>query len=156
MTMTELNKPKEWYEKQAAKEGNHDITAGAPLLPVTDKQVHVYAQTHEHGDAFIVGSTNGLKALRDAIDRALNGEVDSVVGMMASDGEGYNLFIATEDKPFMWDQLQMPYTDELMMLLRDPDELMTLRDQAKSADLHPIELILKYDQLSQKTWKDDK
>ena len=109
-----------------------------PISPVFEKQVHVYGPLYEHGDAYIVGSRNGLKALRNAIDRALNGEVDSVAPMMAADGEGYNLFIATEDKPFMWDQLQLPYTD----------------GREQGAALHPVELILKYDQLVEEAWKD--
>lgn len=53
--------------------------------------LQVYAQYAEHGEARILGTKNGLLALRDAIDRAIadkNGEAEAEA-IVAADGEGY-------------------------------------------------------------------
>ena len=91
--------------------------------------IHIYAQKQFHDTAYIVGTPEGLKALRDAIDKALGGEVDTCLKTTTSDGEEYNLWVVTES--FMWNFLQMPYTDK------------ELHNSEKT--LPPWELILKSD-----------
>lgn len=73
--------------------------------------LHIYAQTQEHDNAHIVGTTDALTRLRDRIDDALSGAVDTVSIAFASDGEGYEVYISVEDNPHTWDILKMPYTD---------------------------------------------
>ncbi len=56
--------------------------------------VHVYSNWCQHSDAWIAGEEEGLRALRDAIDKALaSGTVATAVEAQANDGESYNLFV---------------------------------------------------------------
>ncbi len=52
--------------------------------------VHVYGQHQWHDEAVIAANTNGLRALRDAIDQALSSGA-AVARVMVEDGEGYRL-----------------------------------------------------------------
>lgn len=76
--------------------------------------LHLYGQGQWHGDAYIIGNTAGLKALRDAIDRALTNEegADSLA-TFASDGEGYYTGVVKIDKPEDFDRLAVPYNDDM-------------------------------------------
>ena len=60
--------------------------------------LHLYAQPFQHADGWIVGDVESLKALRDAIDRALADD-HAAVSAMTADGEEYPLLIvqATEE-----------------------------------------------------------
>lgn len=49
--------------------------------------IHIYSAGQWHGDCFIVGNTEALKRLRDAIDKALAGHVADTHAY-AGDGEG--------------------------------------------------------------------
>lgn len=81
------------------------------------KLLHVYGQDHEHEDVFVVGNTEGLQALRDAIDRALakqdNVDADLV---FAGDGEGYMVFAIVNNAEWdeaRWQKLALPYSDDM-------------------------------------------
>ena len=55
--------------------------AGAPWL-------HVYAQSHEHSRAIIRGKVEALRALRDALEKAIEaGQAEAQA--FCHDGEGY-------------------------------------------------------------------
>lgn len=82
--------------------------------------LHLYGQEQWHGDAYIIGNTAGLKALRDAIDRALANEkgADSLSAFV-NDGEGYYTGVVKIDKPEDFDRLAVPYNDEIAQDHRD-------------------------------------
>ena len=87
--------------------------------------LHIYAQEAWHDDAFIVGKRLGLEALRDAISEALEkgrARADAYV----ADGEGYEIKILCEDlewKEDFWNNLSLPYTDELAKDARQDREV---------------------------------
>lgn len=72
--------------------------------------LHIYAQEIWHDDAYIAGTTEALKLLRDAIDAAIatgTGRAECFV----CDGEGYRIeVVATTDEQI--DKMAVPYTDE--------------------------------------------
>jgi hypothetical protein len=54
--------------------------------------LHITSQFHEHGEAYLTGTTEGLEALRDAIDAALK-TGDATAEVYATDGEGYGIIV---------------------------------------------------------------
>jgi hypothetical protein len=98
--------------------------------------LHVYGQASYHDEAYLVGNTRGLMALREAIDRVLGTEeVQSSAWVSVSDGEGYDMMIMRVDDPWglkyeydgngeikawyadgpegsRWNRIAYPYTDE--------------------------------------------
>ena len=79
-----------------------DFGTEVPLL-------HLYAQAYHHGSAVIAGNAAGLRALRDAIDRALAGGV-APAPVMAGDAEGYRVIVAALSECEM-EASPAPYTD---------------------------------------------
>jgi hypothetical protein len=79
------------------------------------KLIHIYGQQFFHDDAFIIGTREGLTALRDAINEALE-KGRAVTEVFVNDGEGYDICIALNDSnclsPF-WNKLAVPYADEM-------------------------------------------
>lgn len=72
-------------------------------------KTHIYAQQDSHGEAYLVGDTESLKSLRDAIDRALAKDSSSFE-TSSEDGEGYNvLIVKLEENDPKWDDLLLPY-----------------------------------------------
>lgn len=73
----------------------------------------IHGQDYFHSEATIVGNTESLKRLRDAIDKCLNAEEKEIAGepikishesFIQEDGEGYDLIIIADDKKFTWEQ----------------------------------------------------
>lgn len=81
--------------------------------------LHIYGQMQWHGDSFIVGNTQGLKALRDAIDRALSDEGKGSMGAYVNDGEGFYTAVVRVDNKDTLDKLAVPYQDEMAKDHRD-------------------------------------
>ncbi|WP_321820865.1 MULTISPECIES: hypothetical protein [unclassified Burkholderia] len=84
--------------------------------------LHVYAQEHEHDDAYIVGTREDLVALRNAIDKALAAKAehrssDSLLAACAADGECYDLYVKVVPESVQY-QLLRPYA----LLREEPDE----------------------------------
>jgi len=83
------------------------------------KLLHIHAQEQWHGEAFIVGNTEGLKTLRDAIDKALeagHGVTPKEAGVFVTDGEGFDVHIVKNDDDWeseSWNKAALPYTDEI-------------------------------------------
>lgn len=75
--------------------------------------LHIYAQTQWHDEAYIVGNRAGLTALRDALTRLLD-EAASTATLPAytNDGEGYDLTVRLADQR-IFDALTVPYTDPI-------------------------------------------
>src|SRR5690625_4592809 len=73
--------------------------------------LHIYAQTCWHDDAYIAGTRKGLEDLRDAISRALSGR-PSIMQAFTGDGEGYDVYVFEASSDYMGTRLMMPYTDE--------------------------------------------
>lgn len=87
------------------------------------KLLHLYAQDHQHGEAWVVGNRLGLEALRDAINLALqqgSAQTPSRDGcVFATDGEGYEVMVLLDESKWegapigeektVWDRLQCPY-----------------------------------------------
>lgn len=63
-------------------------------------QLHIYPQEFEHCDATIIGTRNGLLALRDAITEALE-KGNSEATLLQNDGEGYSLRLACASDQWM-------------------------------------------------------
>lgn len=98
--------------------------------------LHVYGQEAYHDEAYVVGNFRGLEALRDAIDRVLEEDVDQASEWVSvSDGEGYDIKVIKVDDPWYmktehdengevkgwysvappgsrWEWIAAPYTDE--------------------------------------------
>lgn len=73
--------------------------------------IHIFGQDAWHDDAYIVGTPEAMKRLRDTIDRALSGgraEMETFV----NDGEGYGIIAIVAD-PETIDKIGVPYTDEM-------------------------------------------
>jgi len=69
-----------------------------------EKILNIYGQPFHHAEAKIIGTTRGLTALRDALNRAITNGIgsntvddynqdDSNTVLWASDGEGYDVII---------------------------------------------------------------
>jgi hypothetical protein len=72
--------------------------------------LHCYAQALWHAEAYLSGGRGALRALRDAIDKALHcgaGECD----LFTSDGEGYTLHVVAMSDADAERQV-VPYTDD--------------------------------------------
>lgn len=79
---------------------------------MSDNFLHIYAQSDWHGESFLVGTTHALKALRDAIDQALEKDT-AVVESMVNDGEGFDIVVARIDNQEEFDKLSVPYTSDI-------------------------------------------
>lgn len=79
---------------------------------MSDNFLHIYAQTDWHSESFIVGTTPALKALRDAIDQALE-KNSAVTESMVNDGEGFDIVVACVDNLEEFDKLSVPYTSDI-------------------------------------------
>jgi uncharacterized protein YgfB (UPF0149 family) len=60
---------------------------------------HIHAQFSEHDDAYIVANSAGLRAIRGAIDEALE-EGQAAVDLFVADGEGFSLRLHLDDTEF--------------------------------------------------------
>lgn len=79
-----------------------------------ERLLHLHAQGGHHEEAHIVGNRRGLRALRDAISRAL-GTGESECDQFTADGEGYSVFVRLDDAAPHDDdarQWALPYTQE--------------------------------------------
>lgn len=82
----------------------HPPNVSTPLL-------HIYAQHSEHTEAYILGNREGLRALRAALDAALEHGAGTVEVMVA-DGEGYAVEIMLENSDWnspAWINAAVPY-----------------------------------------------
>lgn len=59
--------------------------------------LHVFAQYAHHTDAYIVGTSQDLLALRNTLDQAMS-RADAQMVAFASDGEGYDLHVVQIDQ----------------------------------------------------------
>ena len=73
--------------------------------------LHVYGQGAWHDDVHLVGTADALRALQDAITRALVNGLD-VSDVFCADGEGYDLRIIVAT-PEEMDDYALPYTDDV-------------------------------------------
>ncbi len=90
--------------------------------------LHIYAQPDQHADAYIVGDAEALRALWEAIGRALvTGKQDGTGCVFCADGEGYVVLVKPATEAEM-DRLRLPYTAESARDERDwklhPDEMV--------------------------------
>jgi hypothetical protein len=78
-----------------------------------NNMIQIYAQSGPHDRAFICGTVDELKQLRDSLDlMLLENRDEAYLDTFTSDGEGYTLKIMRlEEEQF--DQLILPYSDEL-------------------------------------------
>lgn len=72
--------------------------------------INIYGQAFPHGPACIIADEEGLRALKEACEKALtdgsaNAEVDS------ADGEGYTLVVVQENTP---SNLPTQYSDQIL------------------------------------------
>jgi len=74
--------------------------------------IHIYGQSMNHDDLFIIGNKEGLIALSDALDMVSAHWNDDSIGVdvFAKDGEGYKIIIKRANDDEM-EQLMLPYTE---------------------------------------------
>lgn len=92
--------------------------------------LHVYPHDQWHGQVYIVGNADGLRQLKFAVDRALEGaekksQSSGSADAFVSDGEGYSVIVIRADSPWnglIWNKLAVPYTEE-MAAEKNPDAL---------------------------------
>lgn len=73
-----------------------------------ENELHAYSQDSWHDDLVVAGDEEGLKALRNAIDEALQ-EGHGQSGVFVNDGEGYRALVLRKDN---LDDLPVPYDAE--------------------------------------------
>ncbi len=109
---------------------------------MSDKTLHIFAQKAEHDDAWIVGTRDALRALRDEIDAVLGEKhlrrpVEPANGaetFFAADGEQFRCFIVCDGRKETWEQMRLPYGEIIVSpqgSLQHPSKLlsgMTIRD----------------------------
>jgi len=83
-------------------------------------KLHIYGQTYPHDHAFLVGNKEALKALREAIDAALNNQAGGTT-VFATDGEGYDVKVYCEEEEEYWGKSKLPYNDRDMFIEYDED-----------------------------------
>jgi hypothetical protein len=76
-----------------------------------EKKLHVFSQHQSHDDAWIVGDLAALTALRDAIQRVIDGKQASGAKAFCEDGEGYTTIVLCVEDPKIWENMALPYTD---------------------------------------------
>lgn len=75
--------------------------------------LHVYAQTDWHSEAYIVGTRLALQDLRDAIDRALSEDQGGIATSFVNDGEGFDTVVLRVDNEAEFAKLAVPYTSDI-------------------------------------------
>lgn len=76
------------------------------------KYLHVYASPYQHESPYIVGTTEALFVLRDAISAAIVNKTSITVDdLLTNDGEGYSIVVKVlEEEKFL--QLMLPYPND--------------------------------------------
>lgn len=83
---------------------------------------HIFGQQMWHSNAYLIANRTALLELKEAIDVALKHE-ETRLGLMPSDGEGYDLFIKCVEDDFEWEELELPYHNREYYV---PDETVGL------------------------------
>lgn len=96
----------------------------------------IHAQTCWHQEAYIIGNTEGLIELRDALDKAIS-EGESSINTMNVDGEGYIIMMGRKEDAEM-DNLNCGYTDKTLynpqsVEIKHPSQLLNYRELYESA-----------------------
>jgi hypothetical protein len=101
-------------------------------------KLHIYAQPYNHEDAWIVGNSESLTALRDAITRVLKGE-NTITGAKSfcEDGEGYATLVLRVEDDAVWKSLRPPYTEHDNVWCAGEDDGEGHKDCPK----HPFNII---------------
>ena len=71
--------------------------------------LHIYAQSQQHDEAWIVGDREGLTRLRDAITSALESR-PSAAHSFTADGEGFAAIVVLSGEARI-ERLALPYSD---------------------------------------------
>lgn len=88
------------------------------------KLLTIYPQTTQGNDSYIIGSTEGLRSLRTAIDKALEqGQSGSLVE--SCDGANYQIVVIARDDGISWRQLRLQYAMSTATKGTHPFDLLT-------------------------------
>lgn len=80
-----------------------------PMVEWTNR-LHIYAQDASHEDAWVVGDREALTALRDALNRVLDGPAATDgAKSFCEDGEGFLTVVVRVDDASLWKTLHLPY-----------------------------------------------
>ncbi|MDM5317864.1 hypothetical protein QUF49_17775 [Fictibacillus sp. b24] len=113
----DLNRPEEVFEQLTHVYNNSFYEEDEPT-PLS----HIFGQQMWHSNAYLIANRTALLELKEAIDVALKYK-ETRLGLMPSDGEGYDLFIKCVEDDFKWEELEMPYHDRECYV---PDEKVEL------------------------------
>lgn len=80
--------------------------------------LNIYPQPAWHDPAFIIGTVDGIEALRDACQQALNSGESGAAEVMLGDGECYTLLVAIQPSEAM-PLLPTAYTEEMASDFRE-------------------------------------
>lgn len=73
--------------------------------------IHIHSQDFWHGTAYLVGNTEGLCKLINALIEAIaNKSASAQAELICNDGEGYTLKIVCSDNDGILSKLAVPYT----------------------------------------------
>lgn len=75
------------------------------------KVLHIFPQGSWHDEVMIAGNREGLLALKNAVEKALNNERFGESHAFVNDGEGFTILVA-QLHPSEMDAFKVPYTDE--------------------------------------------
>lgn len=109
-----MDKAAKRAEFMAMVEREGEIPTGAlasgegATKPIVSGCMHIYAQPFNHAPAFIAGTMDQLRALRDTIDRVLSTGRAQLMETMAADGEGYDAVVMPRED---MSEDMLPYAD---------------------------------------------
>lgn len=106
-----------WRKADDFPSGYNDLSMDAKRAISHERLrlLHIYAQSHPHGDAQIIGNRCALVVLRDAISAAIATGPDAKTTAMTADGEGFEVHIILDDTAWdgpKWQAREMPYCDD--------------------------------------------
>jgi hypothetical protein len=113
-----LSRPENTVDRQMRDEKSNAQNEGAALPPATEPAdslvfsyplIHQYAQNSWHSESLIYATADGLRALREAIDHALEHGTGFTTATV-NDGEGYFALVVRADESD-FDGAQGPYCD---------------------------------------------
>lgn len=103
-----------WVKKcQRTLESGLWVTEGKRKRGVNEmgNELHIYGQKWWHDEVVILGTTQALKFIRDAINEALKQNIGESDPVMTNDGEGYTVRVVCTDDETLWPTYAKPYSD---------------------------------------------
>lgn len=85
------------------------MTSSSQNAPSVAPLLHVYPQAGPGETVTILGNTEGLRGLMDALVNALGHQANGSAQMMTNDGQFYSCEVWQEVEPLAWEERALPY-----------------------------------------------